>query len=79
MNITVKITRVNKNKIKVTDKAPVLPNSNVDARARGISATIPENIIKDIPFPIPLCVICSPSHIKNIVPATKVITVVNLK
>ena len=49
------------------------------ARALGISATIPENIIKDIPFPIPLCVICSPSHIKKIVPATKEITEVNLK
>ena len=79
MNITVKITRANKNKIVVADKAPVLPNSNVEAKARGISATIPENIINDIPFPIPLCVICSPSHIKNMVPATKVITVVNLK
>ena len=79
MNMTVKITRANKNKIVVADKAPVLPNSNVEAKARGISATIPENIINDIPFPIPLCVICSPSHIKKIVPATKVITVVNLK
>ena len=61
------------------DKAPVLPSSKVVARALGISATIPENIIKDIPLPIPLCVICSPSHIKKTVPATKVITVVNLK
>ena len=41
-------------------------------------ATIPANIINDIPFPIPLCVICSPSHIRKIVPATNVITVVNL-
>ena len=75
----VKITRANINRIVVADKAPVLPNSNVEAKARGISATIPENIINYIPFPIPLCVICSPSHIKKIVPATKVITVVNLK
>ena len=77
--MTVKITRANKNKIVVADKAPVLPNSNVEAKARGISATIPENIINDIPLPIPLCVICSPSHIKKMVPATNVITVVNLK
>ena len=61
------------------DRAPVLPSSNVVANARGISATIPENMIRDIPLPIPLCVICSPSHIKKTVPATKVITVVNLK
>ena len=59
--------------------APVLPNSNVVTKALGISATIPENIIKDIPFPIPLCVICSPNHIKKIVPATIVVTVEILK
>ena len=35
------------------DKAPVLPSSNVVANARGISATIPENMIRDIPFPLP--------------------------
>ena len=32
----------------VADKAPVLPSSNVVAKALGISATIPENIIKRI-------------------------------
>ena len=79
INATVKSKRVNINKINVADKAPVLPNSKVVAKALGISATIPENIINDIPFPIPLCVICSPNHIKKIVPATKVMTVVNLK
>ena len=79
INATVKIIRININKIIEADKAPVLPNSKVVAKALGISATIPENMIKDIPLPIPLCVICSPNHIKKIVPATKVITVVNLK
>ena len=59
--------------------APVLPNSKVVTKALGISATIPAKIIKDIPFPIPLCVICSPSHIKKIVPATIVVTVDILK
>ena len=34
--------------------APVLPNSNVVTKALGISATIPEKIISDIPLPIPL-------------------------
>ena len=61
------------------DNAPVLPSSKVDARALGISATIPEKIIKDIPLPIPLEVICSPNHIKKVVPATKEIVVINLK
>ena len=61
------------------DSAPVLPSSKVDANALGISATIPEKIINDIPLPIPLDVICSPSHIKKVVPATKEIVVINLK
>ena len=34
--------------IIVADSAPVLPNSNVDAKALGISATIPEKIIKEM-------------------------------
>ena len=59
--------------------APVLPNSKVVTNARGISATIPEKIISDIPLPIPLCVICSPNHIKKTVPATIVVTVDILK
>ena len=69
-------------KIKIiitVDIAPVLPSSKVVTSALGISATIPENIINDIPLPIPLCVICSPSHIRNIVPATIVVTVEILK
>ena len=40
---------------------------------------MPINIIKDVPLPIPRCVICSPNHINSIVPTTKVITVVTLK
>ena len=38
----------------VVDIAPVLPSSNVVTSALGISATIPENIINEIPLPIPL-------------------------
>ena len=61
------------------DTAPVLPSSKVVTKALGISATIPAKIIKEIPLPIPRWVICSPNHIKNIVPATIVVTVVILK
>ncbi len=43
--------------------------------ALGIPVTIPEKMIKEMPFPIPLSVICSPSHIKNAVPAASVIMV----
>ena len=79
MNKTVKITKTNIPTIITADNAPVLPNSKVEANALGISATMPEKIIKEIPLPTPLNVICSPNHIKNVVPATKEIVVVNLK
>ena len=74
-----KITRMNIPTIIKADSAPVLPNSKVDASALGISATMPEKIISDIPFPTPRSVICSPNHIKNVVPATKETVVINLK
>ena len=76
---TVKITKTNIPTIITADKAPVLPNSKVEASALGISATIPEKIINDILFPTPLSVICSPSHIRKVVPATNEIVVINLK
>ena len=79
MNKTVNITKMNIPIIIKADNAPVLPSSKVEARALGISATIPEKIIKEIPLPTPLNVICSPSHIKKVVPATKDIVVINLK
>jgi hypothetical protein len=40
----------------------------------GRRETIPAKIIREIPLPIPLAVICSPIHISNIVPAVKVTT-----
>ena len=48
MNKTVKITKTKIPTIIIADNAPVLPNSKVVTNALGISATIPENIIKDI-------------------------------
>ncbi len=36
--------------------------------ALGIAETIPAKIINEIPLPIPFCVICSPIHIKSMVP-----------
>ena len=79
MNIIVTANRTNIKIIINVEIAPVLPSSNVVTKARGISATIPEKIISEIPFPIPLCVICSPNHIRKIVPATIVVTVEILK
>ena len=60
--------------IAIADRAPVLPSSNVLKIAKGRLATIPEKIIIEIPLPNPFSVICSPSHIKNIVPEVIVIT-----
>ena len=79
MNMIVATNRTKIPIIITVDTAPVLPSSKVVTNALGISATIPAKIIKEIPLPIPLWVICSPNHIKNIVPATIVETVVILK
>ena len=46
MIVKINITKIDI--ITIVDKAPVLPNSKVVARALGISATIPEKIIKEI-------------------------------
>ena len=43
--------------------------------AAGSSATIPDMIMSEIPLPMPRAVICSPSHIRNMVPPVSVMTV----
>ena len=48
INNTVIITNKKIPTIITADNAPVLPNSKVEARALGISATIPENIINEM-------------------------------
>ncbi len=65
--------------IKIADKAPVRPSSRVPAKADGKFATIPAKMISEIPLPTPRAVICSPSHIRKIVPPTSVITAVMRK
>ena len=65
--------------INTVDSAPVRPNSRVLARAVGRLATMPEKMISEIPLPTPRAVICSPNHIRNRVPPTRVITVVKRK
>lgn len=56
-------------------KAPVRLNSRVWAMVLGRLATIPAKMINEMPLPTPREVICSPSHIKNMVPPTRVMTV----
>ena len=43
--------------------------------ADGNSATMPARMISEMPLPMPREVICSPSHIRNMVPPVSVITV----
>ena len=48
--------------------APDRPWLRNCASAAGISAMMPTKMISEIPLPMPRAVICSPSHIRNIVP-----------
>ena len=59
--------------------APVLTNSNKPPMAPGRPAAIPAKIRMEMPLPSPRSVICSPSHIRNMVPATKLTTAVTRK
>ncbi len=49
---------------------PVLTRLNVFPIFEGIEDTIPPKIIRLIPLPTPRCVICSPIHIRSIVPVS---------
>ena len=53
------------------EMAPVLTSWNKPLAALGRPATIPAKMMIEIPLPRPRSVICSPSHIRNIVPVTK--------
>ena len=61
------------------DSAPVRPSSRVWIRALGRAATMPAKMISETPLPTPRAVICSPSHIRNSVPPTRVTTVTKRK
>ena len=56
--------------------APVRTSSSVPPIARGRPAAMPEKMINEMPLPMPRSVICSPSHMMNMVPVTSVTTVV---
>ena len=55
--------------------APVRACSSVRPIAFGRPAAMPAKISSEIPLPSPRSVICSPSHMRNIVPVTSVIAV----
>ena len=52
--------------------APVRTNSSSPPMAPGKPAAMPPKIRIEMPLPKPRSVICSPNHIRNIVPAVKV-------
>src|SRR5882757_9303384 len=62
-------------RISPVDNAPWRPSSSMLASAEGSSATMPERMISEMPLPMPREVICSPSHIRNMVPPVSVIAV----
>ena len=62
-------------KMMPVDRAPCRPSSSVPTIAFGRLATMPAKMINDEPLPMPRLVICSPSHIRNIVPPVSEITV----
>ena len=61
------------------DISPVLTNSRVPPMAEGNPDTMLARMIMEIPFPTPRSVICSPNHIRNIVPVTSVMAAVSTK
>ncbi len=54
------------------ENAPVRTSSSVPPTAWGRPAAMPAKMMSEIPLPIPRSVICSPSHIKNMVPVVSV-------
>ena len=55
--------------------APVRACSNTWIIMTGMRATIPAMMMSEMPLPTPRAVICSPSHIRKMVPPVSVITV----
>ena len=62
-------------KIRPGEMACWRPSSSVLAIAEGKAAMMPVKMISEEPLPMPREVICSPSHIRNIVPPSSVSTV----
>ena len=59
--------------------SPSRTNCTVVPIALGRRATMPAMMISEMPLPMPRSVICSPIHMRNIVPAVTVSTVITMK
>ena len=44
----------------------------------GSAATIPAKMMSEMPLPTPFAVICSPSHMRNTVPAVRVMAMMRM-
>ena len=75
MIATTLIMTTSRNRPTKSPISPVRMRVNVRTSPLGNRATIPAKMMRDIPFPIPLSVICSPSHMRNAVPEVNVSTV----
>ena len=58
--------------MKNGDSAPVRPELQQRGERVGRLATMPDMMIRLVPLPMPRAVICSPIHIRNMVPPTSV-------
>ena len=74
MNAMVAIATTTTARMKTVEIAPWRPSSSVWPIAAGKAAMMPAKMIRDEPLPRPREVICSPSHIRNIVPPISVMT-----
>ena len=79
MNSTTATDITKRKMMNRVESAPVRPISRVPARAFGRLATMPAKMISEMPLPTPRAVICSPSHIRNMVPPTSEMTVLTRK
>ena len=79
MMVMVTTASTSRRMMKPAPNVPVRPSSSVPASAPGRPATMPEKMISEMPLPTPRAVICSPSHIRKMVPPTSVTTVVDRK
>ena len=50
------------------------PSKNSEVVADGMRATMPHMMMRLMPLPMPYSSICSPSHIRKMVPAVMVMT-----
>ena len=78
LNSTITYMTPNANSARSSRPAPGLFSSNPCPTMVGNPATMPPKMISDMPFPSPRSDISSPSHTRNIVPATMDISIANV-